>query len=97
MKESVTLTREEQKRLVLAMELDARRVKAGQAAGVLGLSTRQVKRLLAAYRMEGAAGLAHGKRGSSSHHGPPREVWWSAGGAAVGLPGWESAKAPSPT
>jgi len=74
MKERVTLTREEQKRLVLAMELDARRVKAGEAAVVLGLSIRQVRRVLAAYRKKGAAGLAHGNRGRSSPHRLPLDT-----------------------
>ncbi|GAF80179.1 unnamed protein product, partial [marine sediment metagenome] len=34
-----------------------------EAAEVLGLSLRHVKRILAAYRKEGAAALAHGNRG----------------------------------
>jgi len=41
---------------------------AGEAAGVLGLSIRQVRRLLAGYRKEGAAALAHGNRGRSAHN-----------------------------
>ena len=39
-----------------------------EAAEVLGLSLRQVRRLLAAYRKEGAAALAHGNRGRKPHH-----------------------------
>ena len=35
---------------------------------VLGLSIRQVRRLLARYREEGAAALAHGNRGRSPHN-----------------------------
>jgi transposase len=34
-----------------------------EAAAALGLSVRQVRRMLAAYRKEGAAALAHGNRG----------------------------------
>ena len=34
-----------------------------QAAEVLGISERQVRRVLAAYRREGAAALVHGNRG----------------------------------
>lgn len=41
---------------------------AGEAAGVLGLSIRQVRRLLAGYRKEGAAALAHGNRGRSAQN-----------------------------
>lgn len=39
-----------------------------EAAEVLGLSLRHVRRILAAYRKEGAAALAHGNRGRKSHH-----------------------------
>ena len=56
MKETVTLNRKEQKRLMVLN-------KVGEAVGVLGLSVRQVRRLLARYRKEGAAALAHGEPG----------------------------------
>lgn len=46
-----------------------RRELAGEEAAVLlGLSMRQVRRLLAAYRKEGIAALAHGNRGRSPVH-----------------------------
>jgi len=35
---------------------------------VLGLSLRHVRRILAAYRKEGAAALAHGNRGSKPYN-----------------------------
>lgn len=38
-----------------------------EAAEVLGLSLRHVRRILAAYRREGAAALAHGNRGRKPH------------------------------
>jgi transposase len=38
------------------------------AAEILGVSVRQVKRLLRAYRREGAAGLVSKQRGKPSHH-----------------------------
>jgi biotin operon repressor len=53
----------EQKRLRMMVELDAGRVTGQETAQVLGLSVRQVWRLLAAFRREGAAGLMHGNRG----------------------------------
>jgi len=59
----VTLTVKEQKRLNVMSELDGRRVTGCEAADVLGVSLRHVWRLLAAFREEGAAGLAHGNRG----------------------------------
>ena len=36
--------------------------------GWMGLSVRQVRRLLARYRKEGAAALAHGNRGRSPYN-----------------------------
>jgi transposase len=39
-----------------------------EAAEVLTLSLRHVRRLLAAYRNEGAAALAHGNRGRRPHN-----------------------------
>lgn len=41
-----------------------------QAAEVLGISERQVRRILAAYRREGAAALVHGNRGRK----PPNSI-----------------------
>ena len=38
---------------------------AGAASELLGVSVRQLRRLLARYREEGAAALAHGNRGRS--------------------------------
>ena len=40
-----------------------------EAARLMGLSLRQVRRLLAAYRKEGVAALAHGNRGRAPVHG----------------------------
>ncbi|GAI47552.1 unnamed protein product, partial [marine sediment metagenome] len=39
-----------------------------EAAEVLGLSLRHVRRILAVYRKEGAAALAHGNRGRKPHN-----------------------------
>lgn len=46
----------------------------GEASGVLGLSLRQVRRLMAAYRKEGAAALAHGNRGRQPAHAIPEPL-----------------------
>ncbi|HEY7067961.1 MAG TPA: ISNCY family transposase [Chloroflexota bacterium] len=45
-----------------------------EAAASLGLSQRQVRRVLAAYQREGAAALAHGNRGRRPAHATTREV-----------------------
>ena len=70
----VTLTVKEQKRLKVITEMEAGRMTGRKAAEMLGLSLRQVRRLIAAYRKEGAAGLAHGNRGRPSPRRTPEEV-----------------------
>lgn len=59
----VTLNGKEQKRLIVLNEMVAGRLTGEEAAELLGLSVRQTRRLLARYRREGAAALAHGNRG----------------------------------
>lgn len=45
-----------------------------QAAEIMGISERHTKRLLAAYRKEGVAALAHGNRGRRPHNAVPKEA-----------------------
>jgi transposase len=66
----VTLTRKDQKRQMAIAEVDAGRLTAREAAEILGLSVRQIRRLIAAYRQDGVAGLVHGNRGRLS----PRRI-----------------------
>src|SRR5450759_2338020 len=63
MKEQVTLRQKEQQRLVTLNAVGRGQLTVGEAADVLGLSERQVRRLYAAYEEKGAAALAHGNRG----------------------------------
>ena len=42
-----------------------------QATEIMGVSERHTKRLLAAYRKDGAAALAHGNRGRKPHNAVP--------------------------
>lgn len=68
MKERLTLSREEQKRLLVMNEVEKKKMKVREAVEVLGISERQGWRILAAYREEGAAGIAHGNRGRRPLH-----------------------------
>jgi len=68
MKEMVILNKKEQRRLVVLNQAETGKMTGREAAEVLGLSLRQVRRILAAYRKEGAAALAHGNRGGRPHH-----------------------------
>ncbi len=68
MKERVTLTKKEQSRLMVLNAVEVGRIIGREAAELLGLSLRHVRRILAAYRKEGAAALAHGNRGRQPHN-----------------------------
>ncbi|MEK7354299.1 MAG: ISNCY family transposase [Chloroflexota bacterium] len=59
----VTLSKKEQTRLRVLNEVEKGVISGTQAAVLIGVSLRQLKRLMAAYRGKGAAGLAHGNRG----------------------------------
>jgi transposase len=63
MKERVTLNKKEQTMLMVLNLVGTARMTAEEAAGLLGLSLRHVRRLLRAYQNEGAQVLAHGNRG----------------------------------
>ncbi|MBN2255264.1 MAG: ISNCY family transposase [Deltaproteobacteria bacterium] len=65
---NVTLNDKEQKRLEVLNLVISNKISRREAADVLDLSLRHTKRLAAAYRKEGAAGLAHGNRGRMPFH-----------------------------
>jgi len=62
MKERLTLNRKEQNRVIVLNQVETKKIEVREAAALLNVSERQAWRLLAAYRREGAAGLAHGNR-----------------------------------
>jgi len=62
MKEMVALNRKEQKRLMVLNHVERGEISGREAAEVLNFSLRQVRRLLAAYRKEGAAALVSRNR-----------------------------------
>ena len=62
MKEKLTLNLKEQNRVIVLNQVETRRLEMSQAAILLKISERQAWRILAAYRRDGAEGLAHGNR-----------------------------------
>ncbi len=68
MKETVTLNSEEQRRLLILNQVERGSVTVVEAAELMGVSVRQIHRLRAAYRNEGAAALVHGNRGRAPVH-----------------------------
>ena len=67
MGEMVISSKKEQSRLMVLNGVEAGRIIAREAIEVLGLSPRHVRRIVATYRKEGAAALAHGDRGRKPH------------------------------
>ena len=67
MRETVLLCGAEQQRLVVLNRMLVGDLTAAEAAAVLGRSVRQVRRMLAAYRKEGAAALVHGDHERHGH------------------------------
>lgn len=62
-REAITLDTRAQQRLVVLTHVMAGELAREAAAAVLGLSVRQVQRLLARYRAQGAAAFVHGNHG----------------------------------
>ena len=68
MQEGVTLNERDQRRVRTLNRVLEGTVTAVDAAEQLGLSERQVRRILAAYRKEGAAAIPHHNRGRPPKH-----------------------------
>ena len=72
--ENVTLTPKEQTRLQVLNSLLAEYMTLDQAATLMGVSERHTRRILAAYREEGAAAVAYGHRGRRPPNATPEGV-----------------------
>ena len=70
----MTLTQKEQARLQVLNSLLAEHMTLDQAATLMGVSARHTRRILAAYREEGAAALAHGHRGRRAPNTTPEPL-----------------------
>ncbi|HKV30800.1 MAG TPA: ISNCY family transposase [Candidatus Dormibacteraeota bacterium] len=60
---NVTLSTQEQRRLMVLNQLGAGAISSSEAASLVGLSERQLRRLRRGYEVRGAEALAHGNRG----------------------------------
>lgn len=74
MRETVELSQREQLRARVLMLLAEGTCTAAEAAGLLGLSVRQVRRLRRGFAERGPAALAHGNRGRPPAHALPAAV-----------------------
>lgn len=68
MDELLTMSKKELTRLEVMQRLKEKRLTQKEAARLLGLSERQIKRLWRAYRKAGAKGLVSGRRGKASNN-----------------------------
>ena len=62
------MSKSERTRLEVMQRLERKRLSQAEAAEILQVSVRQVKRLWQAYRQQGAAGLVSQRRGKPSNH-----------------------------
>lgn len=68
MKGGIIMSKQEISRLEVIARLRDKSLKQSEAAAILGLSTRQIKRLWSLYLLDGAKGLISKKRGARSNH-----------------------------
>lgn len=70
----ITMSRREAKRLHVIHQALDKKISQVSAAGLLGLSDRQIRRLIKRVRKEGDDGICHRSRGKASNHRIPRKV-----------------------
>jgi transposase len=70
----LTMSANELSRLEIIQRVEEKRLKQKEAAEILGLTVRQVKRLLSKYRKHGADGLVSQRRGKASNNQLALEV-----------------------
>ena len=68
------MTQQEQARLQVLNNLLAGYMTTEQAAVLIGVSTRHTRRILTAYKEEGAAAIAHGNRGRRPANATPETI-----------------------
>jgi transposase len=90
----LTLSQREEARVQVLNKVLAGWLRVGDAARVLGVSERHGWRLLAAYRKEGVAAIAHGNRGRKPVHAVVEEVKARVKELAQGRPSEQSPAIP---
>ena len=73
-KGGLVLKANDERRIEVLIRVEAGLLSATEAAGLLGVSDRQARRLAAAYRAEGPRGVVHGNRGRPPAHALPQEM-----------------------
>lgn len=74
MGDGLTLSKQDEQRAIVLGQVGAGILGIAEAAALMGVSERQVRRLFAAYRREGPRGIVHGNRGRVPSHATSVEV-----------------------
>lgn len=73
MKGSISMSMKETERIAIMDNLVAKRIKQKHASSQLGISVRQVQRMVKRYKREGLSGLIHKSRGRVGNRAMPQE------------------------
>ncbi len=73
-KDMITMSRREAKRLHIIHQALDEKITQTEAAGLIGLGDRQIRRLIKRIREEGDEGICHRSRGKASNHRIPRKI-----------------------
>jgi transposase len=73
-KDIITMSRREAKRLHILHQAFDKKMTQVEAAGHIGLSDRQIRRMIKRIREEGDEGICHRSRGKTSNHRIPRRI-----------------------
>jgi hypothetical protein len=74
MNEVIFMSIKELDRLKILDQLEKKMIKQGQAADFLGISTRQIRGLIKAYKAHGAIGIIFKKRGNPGNRQLPKSI-----------------------
>lgn len=78
MKKTITMSIKEANRISILTKLSLKEIKQVRASQALGVSIRQVRRLLKKFRKGGARGIIHGLRGSQSNNRVDQKIMETA-------------------
>src|SRR4030042_6804619 len=70
----LTMSKKEIDRLMIITQIEGNKITVLEAADILGLSQRQIYRILKRIRAEGTIGIIHKLRGKRSNRGYPKEL-----------------------
>lgn len=73
-KDTITMSQEELKRIAIIHKAIDRRVTQIEAADILSLSDRQIRRIIKRVKREGDKGIIHRSRGKLSHNALPKHI-----------------------